>query len=188
MKKKATFHPYVGYRGTTEERFWAKVDKNYICLCEYCLSHTGYCWPWLGAHDKKGYGIFALKRGPNNKGVNIGAHRFSLQLAKGPIPKELATDHLCRNPPCCNPAHLEVVTTKENVHRSRNPLIHDEIAKTHCPKGHPYSGDNLKIRRGSRECRECDRIQAHQQYLKYCEEVRNNEREPGTWGHKTKQK
>jgi hypothetical protein len=30
-------------------------------------------------------------------------------------------------------------------------------AKTHCPKGHPYSGDNLRInkRTGYRECRKC---------------------------------
>lgn len=36
-------------------------------------------------------------------------------------------------------------------------------AKTHCPKGHPYSGDNLVIVRRSdgktqRECRECRRV------------------------------
>jgi hypothetical protein len=30
--------------------------------------------------------------------------------------------------------------------------------KTHCHRGHPYSGDNLIIKRdGSRDCRECDR-------------------------------
>jgi hypothetical protein len=34
-------------------------------------------------------------------------------------------------------------------------------AKTHCPHGHPYSGDNLFISNmGYRECRECKRLRA----------------------------
>lgn len=33
-----------------------------------------------------------------------------------------------------------------------------EALRTHCPKRHPYSGDNLILRkRGSRECRACNR-------------------------------
>lgn len=33
-----------------------------------------------------------------------------------------------------------------------------QLAKTHCPKGHPYSGDNLRIgRTGERACIECGR-------------------------------
>jgi hypothetical protein len=32
-------------------------------------------------------------------------------------------------------------------------------AKTHCPKGHPYSGDNLEVNnRGHRLCRACRKI------------------------------
>lgn len=30
--------------------------------------------------------------------------------------------------------------------------------KTHCPQGHPYSGDNLRVYRGKRSCRECARV------------------------------
>jgi hypothetical protein len=30
--------------------------------------------------------------------------------------------------------------------------------KTHCPQGHPLSGDNLYVSRGRRECRTCRRI------------------------------
>lgn len=35
--------------------------------------------------------------------------------------------------------------------------------KTHCPHGHPYSGDNLVVyeREGARRCRECMRVQSY---------------------------
>ncbi len=38
--------------------------------------------------------------------------------------------------------------------------------RTHCPHGHPYSGDNLIIERGRRVCRECKRAKFHRWYLK----------------------
>lgn len=36
------------------------------------------------------------------------------------------------------------------------PKGHHNTRKTHCPKGHPYSGDNLTISNGRRHCRTCD--------------------------------
>lgn len=35
----------------------------------------------------------------------------------GPVPAPLEIDHLCRNPACCNPAHLEAVTRSVNALR-----------------------------------------------------------------------
>jgi hypothetical protein len=41
---------------------------------------------------------------------------------------------------------------------SRKPNVADiGRTKTHCPKGHSYSGDNVYVYRGSRYCRECQR-------------------------------
>lgn len=36
-------------------------------------------------------------------------------------------------------------------------------AKTHCPRGHPYSGSNLWIDpiRGWRQCRACSRLRSY---------------------------
>jgi hypothetical protein len=36
-------------------------------------------------------------------------------------------------------------------------LVGDNLRKTHCPKGHPYSGDNLRLVANgtSRQCRAC---------------------------------
>ena len=34
--------------------------------------------------------------------------------------------------------------------------------RTHCPRGHPYSGDNLMAHNGRRSCRECNRVAARE--------------------------
>lgn len=72
----------------------------------------------------------------------------------GPIPEGLELDHLCRNPACCNPWHLEPVTHQENSRRKEGGF---NSKKTHCPAGHPYEGTNLRVRRGGRECLICYR-------------------------------
>jgi HNH endonuclease len=108
------------------------------------------CWPFLGSLTTKGYGTFSYGY------RRCQAHRVTYELTKGSIPDDLELDHLCRNRRCCNPSHLEPVTGLENVRRSP---IHNG-ARTHCPQGHPYSGDNLRIYRGGRYCRECNRIDA----------------------------
>jgi DNA (cytosine-5)-methyltransferase 1 len=47
----------------------------------------------------------------------VRAHRFAFMDQVGKIPDGLQLDHQCRNPACCNPAHLETVTPKENTQR-----------------------------------------------------------------------
>lgn len=46
------------------------------------------------------------------------AHIYEWEKVNGPTPDGLELDHLCRNPSCCNPAHLEAVTHAENMRRA----------------------------------------------------------------------
>lgn len=67
------------------------------------------CWPWLGFTDAKGYGRIKV----NN--ANYGTHRLAYELATGRAPGDLFVCHHCDNPPCCNPAHLFLGTTLDNI-------------------------------------------------------------------------
>jgi hypothetical protein len=128
---------------TAEERFWAKVDKS---------AGPDGCWPWLAARQPGRYGQFSLTHR-----CQIGAHRFAYELSAGPIPDGLVIDHLCRNPICVNPAHLEAVTGRQNLMRGET-LAAANAAKTHCPHGHKYDEANTRVGpSGKRTCRICAR-------------------------------
>lgn len=154
------------------DRFWSKVEK------------TDTCWNWTACKNNTGYGLFSI----NN--MMILSHRFSYELHKGKIPIGLEIDHLCRNRLCCNPDHLEAVTGKENIMRGDTGKAFGQRQKfkTHCPKGHPYSGDNLYIKpNGQRNCKECCRISKRVHREKLFNLLLNdntNERIPQT--HKTR--
>lgn len=74
---------------TTEERFWSHVNK------------TETCWLWTASTNDYGYGQFGVT--PHRI---VRAHRFSYELANGPIPAGMYVLHRCDNPPCIRPGHL----------------------------------------------------------------------------------
>lgn len=121
------------------------------------------CWEWLGPRNRGGYGTFGIGSRTDGSRRTILAHRFAYESLVGSIPEGLELDHLCRNHSCVNPAHLEPVT--DLVQSSSSRRVNWESLKTHCPKGHPYSGVNSK---GARICRICQR----ESELRY-EEKRN---------------
>lgn len=129
-------------RQTPEERFHSR----------YVIQDNG-CWQWIGTINRDGYGEIHIA------GVRThatAAHRFAYEILVAPIPAGLSIDHLCRNPGCVNPAHLEPVTLAENTRRQ---LLHQSRRehKSVCPHGHPLEGNNIYLRhdRGHRECRTC---------------------------------
>lgn len=108
------------------------------------------CWIWQGPKPN-GYGRTSVG------GVSMPTHRATYFLYRGPFDRFLDLDHLCRTPACCNPYHVEPVTPRENVLRGET-LPADQLTRTHCPQGHPYSGDNLYERpSGRRACKACQR-------------------------------
>jgi len=87
-------------------------------------------------------------------------HRIAWERANGPIPGGLQIDHLCRNRWCANVDHMELVTIRENVLRGMG-ISAMNARKTHCLRGHPLSGENLKMTPdGRRQCRACERWRA----------------------------
>lgn len=128
---------------TNEQRFNSK----------FIIDNETNCWLWTaGKRDIRGYGQFHIR------GKNVSPHRFSYEMYREPIPIDMTIDHLCKNPSCVNPLHLEVVTRIENVSRGNNKIMKNSQL-THCTRGHPYSGDNLYIKpNGERDCKTCNLI------------------------------
>lgn len=125
--------------GDDDSRFMSKVDT------------TAGCWVWRGDLTPDGYGRFWAR------GKNVAAHRWSYEHFVGPIPEGLQIDHLCCVRRCVNPAHLEAVTCRENLHRG-DTLNARNARKTHCKHGHEFTEANTLINSdGERVCRACRR-------------------------------
>lgn len=130
---------------TLLERVLARCDRS------------GPCWVWQGA-TTNGYGRIRVA------GVLLIVHRLVYELVVGPVPDGLDLDHLCRVRACCNPAHLEPVTRRENLLRGQGAT-----ARAHadaCHRGHPFDEANTRLERTHggrytvRRCRRCDAAKA----------------------------
>ena len=142
------------YNDSFRKTFWSRVEK------------TATCWLWRGYRSGSGYGAINLNRRSHC------AHRLAYTFLVGPIPDGLELDHLCRNRLCVNPAHLEPVTTRENVLRGNGPAA-QHARKTHCVNGHPYDESNTYYEKGGRwrRCRACSRASSRQYLLRKRAEV-----------------
>lgn len=126
-------------------RFWAKVMP---------CPMSG-CWLWTGGSTNAGYGIVTVD-GRRAHTVTSTAHRWAYEALVGPVPAGLEIDHRCEQRCCCNPAHLQAVTHRVNLERSKSISTINAQAIA-CPSGHPYNEANTYVhpRTGYRQCRIC---------------------------------
>lgn len=134
------------------QRFWSKVN----------IGAPNECWEWQAYRMALGYGSLTIRQQ-----VTL-AHRFSYEVINGSIPEHLTLDHLCRNPPCVNPDHLEPVSHRTNVLRGTSPSAIN-ARKTHCVHGHEFTSENTYTSEGKsgqleRACRICRRIKRKEYY------------------------
>lgn len=114
--------------------------------------HSTPCWIYRKKPTDRGYCQMKMPDGSQPC-----AHRAFYEYHVGVIPPGLTIDHLCRVRNCVNPAHLEAVTRGENVLRGKT-ITAANVAKTHCPYGHPYDEQNTRVTpQGTRACRACAR-------------------------------
>lgn len=109
------------------------------------------CWNYTRSKSVKGYGKLSAW------GRMWLAHRVSYTIFVAPIPEGKSIDHLCRNPSCINPNHLEPVSNRENLMRGIG-IAAKNSRKTHCINGHALSGENLRLKksRRGRICKKCN--------------------------------
>lgn len=110
-------------RQTDTKRGFVRGEPHRFCRhhqrpkpkAKFKIEACGYetpCWIWQAALNSGGYGTTT-----DGSGRGVMAHRLVYEHYRGTIPEGLFLDHLCRNPACVNPDHLEPVTNSENVRR-----------------------------------------------------------------------
>lgn len=128
--------PPVGL--STVDRIFARID-------------VADCWEWQGYRLPAGHGRVRAN------GRKVLVHRWVWAHLVGPVGVGLELDHLCRNPPCTNPDHLQPVPHRINALRGVGVGARNSV-KTHCAKRHAYTPENTYIDSMNRRvCRICRR-------------------------------
>lgn len=115
-------------------------------------SLRGLLKPWKVSGDYR-----QLRLYKDRKPTTFTVHTLVMLAFVGPRPDGLETRHLDSVPSHNCLINLVYGTRSENVMDEVRRGTHHRARKTHCPSGHPYSGDNLYLNpnKQDRRCRAC---------------------------------
>jgi hypothetical protein len=94
---------------TAPEQQYLTIPFPSKILLHQLANVEGPCWEWTGSRDIDGYGRIKIKR------ETLRLARVVFQWLVGDIRPLQLVMHICDNPPCCNPAHLRLGTTADNI-------------------------------------------------------------------------
>jgi hypothetical protein len=147
----------MGYADEVDEGvFWSHVHEQ-----------PNGCWEWDAYTRPSGVSTLTVRSSTTKSGKRVlYAHRVAWTLVRGEIPAGKEITHLgpagCGNRVCINPYadHAEAVSHRDVCRNGASPAGIN-ARKTECSKGHSYAIFGRNDRRGSRGCRECERLAYH---------------------------
>lgn len=90
---------------------------------------NGHCWEWRGAKDKDGYASFS------DGGKKWRGHRWAwVHIAGRTLERGAELDHICSNPSCVRPSHIQMLKTRQHhkISAQRKAMLkahrHEEFA------------------------------------------------------------
>lgn len=147
--------PVVGYEGLYEVSNLGRVKslkagpKRYGAILK-------------PAPHKQGYPQVNLRKAGQGRSIKV--HRLVGEAFLGPLPEGYVTCH--EDSDTTNPRldNLRYDTLTENIIDTVRHGHHAGANKTHCSRGHEFSGNNLRVdkRTGWRVCKTCKLITAKQ--------------------------
>lgn len=149
-------HSFLGQNQFSGKSVLERFEEKYI------PEPNSGCWIWLGALSANGRSSFQWGNGRIST-----AHKWAYIFFRGEIPDGLELDHLCCNPSCVNPHHLEAVPRSVNGKRYWNWIGKNDVRRqvVECKNGHPFNVQNTRIDPQTKHkiCRVCDRAR-HRTY------------------------
>ena len=142
-------------KGPQSQDTVARLSKHYTVS-------ENHCWMWTAAKDRRGYGR-TWDQATKREGAL--AHKVMYEVIRGPVLLGYELDHLCRNPSCINPEHLEPVCHRENCQRG---LTGKYPRSDTCKRGHSLKLAPINTN-GARRCRKCAafKVREHRRKKEY---------------------
>lgn len=170
--------PVVGYEGLYEVSDQGRV-RSLDMIDSMRRKHKGRVLVSIPV-NKQGHLIVNLHK--NGQQTMFLVHRLVMAAFVGPCPAGQEVRHLNDMPTDNALENLAYGTRAENMadmvrngHDAAARGTNPQSLKTHCPHGHEYTPENTATtKRGTRRCRECDRIRGraygHEYYMRHREE------------------